>query len=243
MLESALAAVGTVGAVGAVGAAQAHGPGPLAVKGTYFEAGQEVTFRVVVREAKSGQTLAGAEASLPVAAIPKELPLRPQNFDQALRDQRLLAHGEEVSGKLRVEVWTNKGDRGLIFQEGEELKLHVRVNQPAWVQLSYLLANGMKAPLEQAWYIDASKVNRAVEYPATLEVAPPFGIEQVFAVASTDRPEPLRTHRKVVDGQPYDVVAEGVQGLVRHRGFRKKKPTLQLSEAHVSFTTTPRQAQ
>lgn len=213
--------------------------GPLVVKGTYFESSQEVTFRIMVREAKAGRAVAGAQASLPLGAVPQSLPLRPQNFEQALRDQRLLAHGEEVSGKLRVEVWTNKGDRGLIFQEGEELKIYMRVNQPAYVRLVYLLANKAKVPLEQAYFIDASKVNKAVEYPDVFEVAPPFGIEQIFAVAFTEKPKPLPTVTQVVDGEEYKVVTE-TETLVRHRGLKRKKKGLQTSEAVVSVTTMGR---
>ncbi|CAN0576100.1 unnamed protein product, partial [Laminaria digitata] len=193
---------------------------------------------ITLRHAKSGALVATARADLLRSSIPASLPLKPLNFDQALVDSKLLAEGEKVSGSLRVEVWTSKGDRNLVFTEGEELKIYMRVNQPAWVRLFYLLANKAKVPLEQAYFIDASKVNRAVEYPDAFEVSPPFGVEQIFAVAFTEKPQPVATKSVRIAQEPYEVVDD--QGLVRHRGLRRKKKTAQVAEARVTVTTTPR---
>lgn len=231
-IERALAKTGPVDGAAKPGA-------DLAIKGTYFEAGDMVSFKIIAREASSGRMVAGADAVVPLASIPKELPLKPQNFSEALREQRLLASGEEVSGDLRVELWTNRGDRGLVLHEGDELKLYMRVNQPAYVRLVYLLANRTKVMLEQAYYIDASKVNRAVEYPDSFVVSPPFGIEQVYAVAFTEKPAPLPTVERLVDGETYEVVGESAT-LVRHRGLKKAAKKNQTSEAVLSITTTPR---
>ena len=211
----------------------------VVIKGTYFDADQEVAFRLVAHETKSGRTIASAEARLPLKALPVEMPLKPQNFSQALQEQHLLAQGEEVSGNLRVELWTNKGDRHLVFNQGEEVKLVMRVNKPAYVRIVYLLAGGAKVPIDQAYFIDASKVNMAVEYPDTFTVSPPFGIEQIYAVAFTRKPEPLPTVKRVVDGEEYDVVAE-VDTLVRHRGIKRKEAAAETSESTVSLTTMPR---
>jgi hypothetical protein len=102
----------------------------------------------------------------------------------------------------------------------------------------YLLANKAKVPLEQAYFVDASKVNRAVEYPDTFEVSAPFGVEQIFAVAYTVKPKPVATKSIKVGGEPYDVVDDTV--LIKHRGLRRKKKGAQVAEARVTPTTTPR---
>ena len=65
----------------------------------------------------------------------------------------------------------------------------MRVNRPAYVRLVYILANGSKVVLEQAYFIDASKVNQAVEYPDKFEVSAPFGVERLYAVAFTETPD------------------------------------------------------
>jgi hypothetical protein len=192
---------------------------------------------LVARAVKDGRAVASAEASLPKPAVPAELPTLPQNFAQALADQKLLAPEELVAGGLRLEAWTNKGRTGLVFAKKEEVAIFLRVNQPAYVRLVYLLATGRKVMLEQAYFIDSTKVNRAVEYPSRFEVSAPFGVEQLFAVAFTEKPEPLPTAKETVDGEEYEVVAEGLGGMVKHRGLVKKKAAAQSAEAALALTT------
>ena len=145
----------------------------------------------------------------------------------------------EPVGDLRLELWTNKGDRGLVFGEGEELKLYMRVNRSAYVRLIYVLANGAKVPLEQAYFLDKGKVNRAVEYVDSFEVTGPFGVEQIFGVAFEEKPRDLPTRPKKFGGETYDVVVEAAT-MVRHRGLKKKKKKAQIAEAMLTITTTPR---
>lgn len=216
-------------------------PSTLAIRGTYTERGNEVRIVVVVSDAKDGRVVASASAELAKSAIPGELALLPQNFAQALKDQKVLAAGEEVSGQLRVELWTNKGRSNLVYKEREELKLFMRVNRPAYVRLVYVLAkqhNGeqIKVPLSQSYYIDATKVNLAIEYPDAFEVSAPFGVEHVQAVAFTDKPDPLPTKKMNIDGEDYEVV--GTADMVKHRGVKVKKAEAQTAEALISLTTT-----
>lgn len=231
MLESAIARTSIQGKKACLG--------EVLVQGTYFDSNKMVSMQITGRDPKQGKMLAGAQTKLPMAGIPKALPVKPQNFDEALKSQKLLAHGEAVSGDLQVEVWTNKGDRNLVFSEVEELKIFLRVNQPAYVRLVYLLTSGAKVPLEQAYFIDSTKVNRAVEYPDAFEVSPPFGIEQIYAVAFTEKPIDLPTVTQVFDGEEYDVVTTE-QVLIKHRGLKKKQKKAQSAETVLSLTTMPR---
>ena len=144
-----------------------------------------------------------------------------------------------MAGALDLQVWTSKGRTGLVFAKKEEVTLYLKVNQPAYVRMVYLLATGRKVGLEQSYYIDASKVNQAVEYPNKFEVSPPFGVEQLFAVAFTEKPEPLLTAKETVDSEEYEVVAEGMAAMVKHRGLTKKKSAAQTAEATIALTTTP----
>ena len=116
--------------------------------------------RVVAREARTGRLIASAELSLAQSAIRADLRKPPENFEQYLRDSEKLEAGEYVSGNLRIDVRTNKGSRGLLFESGEEMSLFVRVNQPAWVKLVYVLASGDHVPIDQAWFIDGEKANQ-----------------------------------------------------------------------------------
>lgn len=214
----------------------------LAFKGTYTEEADTVRIIVYAREVKSGRTVASAQASVPRKAIPADLPLTPPNLMQALRDQKILAAGEEVNGGLHLELFTNKQDAGgsQVFQAKEELKLFVRVNKPCYVRLVYLLQNGYKVPIAQSWFIKEGDVNKLVEFTDAFEIAPPFGSEIIQAAAFTDKPEALATKKIVVEGTEYDVVLDGTQALVKHRGFSRKKANAETADTFVTITTMPK---
>jgi hypothetical protein len=219
----------------------AKAAGAKLVRGVYLEHAGEIRLSATLKEVKTGRLLDSAETTLPRAALPKGVALKPANFETALRDQKILAEGELLSGDLRVEVWTDRGRRGVVYTEGEELKIYLRVNQPAWVRLVYVLQSGSQVPLEQAYYIDASKVNFVVEYPEAFEVVPPFGVEHIHATGFTVRPEPLATRRVMIDGVSYDIVADGMSSVVRTRGLTRVRndEKFAMAEAFVAVTTTP----
>ena len=225
-----------------VAAAQATGPArSLAVKGTYLESGGALRVIVLVRDSTSGTAVASAEGTVPKSAIPASLAIVPQNLQQALIDQKILGANETVSGALRVELWTSKGHSNLVYTNKEEMRLYLRVNKPAYVRLVYLLAgNGLRVPINQAFFIDQAKVNLAVEYPDGFEISPPFGIEQISAVAFTERPEPLMTKKVNVGGEDYDVVIDDTASLVKHRGIKIKKAGAETSDALLTLTTLAR---
>lgn len=211
----------------------------VVVRGTFSDPGERVRLVITARDGASGAILGGAEASFPKSAVAKGTELVPSNLKDALAQEKILGGGAIVSGKLRLELSTNKGERNLVFSQGEELKIYLRVNQPAYVRMIYLLASGAKVPIEQAYFLDASKVNQTVEYPNAFEVSSPFGVEQIFAVAFTEKPDPLPTVKQTIGGEEYEVVRE-VTALVKHRGLKKKDKPLETAEAVVSMTTLPR---
>lgn len=212
----------------------------LAVRGIYIEQRDEIRLSATAKESESGKLVGHAETSVPRRALPAGLSLRPANFQTALKDQKLLADGELISGDLRLDLWTDRGRRGLVYHESENLTLFLRVNKPAWVRLLYVLQNGAQVPLDQGYYVDAAKVNFALEYPAVFEVLPPFGIELIHGTAFTQRPKPLPTRVVSIQGVEYEVVAENLQEhLVRTRGLHRKKQ-VEISESFITITTTPR---
>ncbi len=209
------------------------------VRGVYLERGDEVRITATVRDAASGRLVASAETSLPRSVLPRDVSLKPANFESALRDQKILGEGELISGDLQLEVWTDRGRRGVVYTESEELVLHYRVNQPAWIRIIYVLQSGEQIPISSAWYVDASKVNQVITYPDSFEIVPPFGAEMIHATAFTERPPQLVTERRMIAGEPYEVVADGTRQIVRTRGLRRKKKD-EMAEALVTVTTMPR---
>lgn len=208
----------------------------IAIRGSYHEDGELFQVRATAREAGSGRLLASAEIGLAASGVPPTIATKPANFDSYAKTIGKLAGGELVSGDLRIDLRTNKGIRGLVFDEGEDLSIYVRVNQPAWVSLIYVLTNGEHVPIEQAWYIDGEKVNQLVEYPSSFEIVPPFGVEMIHAMAHSEKPPRLVTRHTRIEGQDYDVIDEGADQVVRNRGIARKKKK-QVAEQTLQLTT------
>ena len=113
------------------------------------------------------------------------------------------------------------------------------MNKPCYVRLVYLLQSGNKVPIPQAWYIPEGDVNKLAEFTDTFQIAAPFGSESIHAASFTDKPEPLPTAKKTIEGTEYDVLTEGTQVLVKQRGFKKQTKS-ETADAVVSITTMPR---
>lgn len=212
---------------------------PAVLEGTYFVTGDDIKIVCQVRDVDSGRTVAAAQTTLAKKAVGAELPLQPQNYQQALADQKVLGLDEIVSGGLRLELWTSTGGDRQVLHEGVEFSIFVRINQPAYVRLIYHLADGKRVLLEDGYRIDASKVNFSVEYPEKFEIAPPFGVERLHAVASTEKMPPLRTRRETVEGVEYDLV-DDLPATVAHRGIKRvKRDSPLFTEALLTVTTLP----
>ncbi len=245
-LERAMAS-GRLSEQGSVVLASSRGlesamPAHLAIRGVYIEEGeQRVRLSATAVDVGGGRLVASAQTSLPRSALAPNLDLRPANFEKILQDQRALGASEAVvSGDLRLEVWTGKGRRSVLYSEGEELTLFMRVNRPAWVRLIYTLQSGAEVPIDQAYYIDESKVNKVVEYPDAFEVVAPFGAEMLHATAFTQKPSRLPTVLRRFDGVEYEIIADGlVETTQRTRGLARKKK-LEIAEDRVTITTAPR---
>lgn len=209
------------------------------IQGVYFQEGENLRLSATLRGLDTGALLGGAETLIAKSRVPHGIALFPKNLEQAMVDQRLLSEGELVDGKLRVEIWADKGRRGVVYTESEDIRIFIRVNAPAYVRLIYVLESGVQVPIDQAYYIDGSKVNMAVEYPDSFEVVPPFGIEHIHATAFTNRPAPLPIAKRVIDGIHYEVVSQGLSTVVRHRGIKRKKKD-EVAESLLSISTLPR---
>ena len=208
-----------------------------ALSGTYWEQPDGVRVIATLRAIGSGTAVAAAEIGIPAAVMKSAgLALTPQNYRQAYADMKAFAENEVVGGGLAVELWTSRGSNPIV-NEGEKVKLSVRVSQPAYIRILYHLADGHRALLVDNHYVDASKVNKVYELPDEFECAAPFGAETVQVFASTERMPDLRT----VNTDGYDLLKEDLSNaLTKSRGLKKVTGKALNAEARMTLTTMPR---
>jgi hypothetical protein len=218
----------------------------LVFRGTYWESGDSVELHIIAQSVDSGQKVGNGFSEFPVSAIPPGYDLKPQNAEEALKSQYAIADGAIVDGGLQVEVWTNRGrnEDVLVFEGGDTLQLYFKVNQPAYLQVTYDLATGEKVLLEESYYIGMDKVNQVVRYPYEFEVVPPFGVERLMVSAFSQKPPAPNVLIDYIDGERYEVFGNTKAVVAQTRGLRKKQQDsgdtdVKVGEAFLTMTTVP----
>ena len=167
------------------------------------------------------------------------------NFD------RLLHEGVVLSSKLKVAISSNKGSDALLFNEGEEINLLVKLNKMGYYyivgytqtdkqHLSYLLELN-DAPGDAAFvkFVNADDANRWISL-GSFTVEPPFGIESIQVIASNQKITMLPPHRYDNATGYYIIDKKPENGLSKIRGLiRKKSQKKEIAEAVLIFTTMP----
>ncbi len=207
----------------------------LVMRGTYWDESEVLNVIVVLKDMKTSETVAGMDIPVDKQKLAREnVNYLPQNFEQAMADQQVLMQDELVGGGLLLECWTDKGTDSPIYTSGEKMKVFVRVNQPAYLRFIYFLADGKKTLLYDDFYIDASKVNKAVEIPRQFTCTPPFGVETLQVLAQVETFPELKTEK--VGGYLY-ILEDTRALLIKTRGMMQEMPTDLKAEKRIVITT------
>ena len=213
------------------------------VRGSYWIDGDTVILRLLV-QTTAGELLGSSTLSIPRSSVPPAVEITPRNAAQALADRFTIAEGAVADGGISVEVWTHMGrneDR-LVFTEGETVSFFFRVNQPCFLQITYLLASGDKVLLDESFYIGIDKVNMAVRYLIEFTVVPPFGVERLIVTAYEDAPPKPNVTVGRISGQDYQVfgtveaVYAATRGLVPNSKTDPNR-TARVGETSLTLTT------
>ncbi|HYF68449.1 MAG TPA: hypothetical protein VD884_09940 [Ohtaekwangia sp.] len=201
--------------------------------GTYWEDKDKLKVTSLLRDEITGDAIASASCYIPLSSL-SDIAFMPENYHDAMVNMKVFARDEMKGGELQVEVMTNKGKDGEIYDEGEIMKLFVRTNRECYVRFIYHLADGSKVLLLDNYYINRDNVNLVYELPYTFECAEPFGVETLQVNAQTAMFEPLTTHH--ADG--YEFIDENTeQILVKTRGFKRKDDEILKAEKIMVITT------
>lgn len=194
------------------------------LSGSYWEEGQDGLQVVMalrkVEDDLNQAILAGEEGWTTIATlINSKLEYKPSNYFYAVEKGKLFSKNEIVNGGAKLEIWTNKGDEGLIYKEGDKLRLLIRMNKIGYIRLINHWADGTQVMLLDNYYIDYRKVNRVIKLPLEWEVTCPCGIEFVQANAQNVEFVPLDT--KMKDGFNL-ITAETKEVIIKNRSYSEE---------------------
>ena len=221
----------------------------VVIRGSYWPEDDRVEVQLTARSIESGHVVAAAHTTIPITAVDAAT-LAPANADVALTGTNALLNDQVVTGGLELDVWTDRGrnESALVFEEGDVIQFYFRVNQPAFLQLSYVLASGDTVLLEERFYIGVDRVNRVVALPYRFQVVPPFGVERLIVTAHSDEPPRPDVIPRQISGQPYQVFRSPGDAVVRTRGLVREQTEqtgespaqTRVGEAHLTITTIAR---
>lgn len=170
------------------------------------------------------------------------------DFDQ------LLKAGIAMSGNLRVDISTNLGKRDLLFRQGDELELLVKLSEPGYFYAvghtvketenkSYLVElRESDGPRKFIYFVNADDANKWISI-GKFQVEAPFGVEglQVYA-SNKDLADSLpATKLDSATGLYIVEAANRTEGVVKTRALIKKfAKKAETSEASLMFTTKAR---
>ena len=110
----------------------------MVLRGGYLELADAVRVFARVVALETGNQVAAAEVEIPLELVRAAgLTVKPQNFAALMQDLGVFRADELIGGNLQVEAWTDRGSENLLLEEGEEIALAVRVNQPCYLQMVY----------------------------------------------------------------------------------------------------------
>lgn len=212
-------------------------PFKYTISGTYWEEGNNLKMVTVLKDARNQKTIASAENTIPKFVLEKNaVAYKPDNFEKALKDQRIFKTDEIVPSDLNVEIWANKGNENLIYTENDTLALYVRANNKCYLRLIYYLADGSKVLMMDNYYVSPEKVNKIIKLPDEFVCAEPFGAETMVLNAQSEPFVPLMTKEQY--GYTF-ILDDTKQVVMNTRGFKKLNTgkELQKAEQRLLFTT------
>jgi hypothetical protein len=178
----------------------------------------------------NGNTLATRIASLAPAAY-QGIQTKPStvNFDRLLHD------GLVQSNDFKAQINSNRGSESVLFDEKDEVELFVKISRPGYFYVvghvvktaenySYLLELSQAERNRRfVRYVNADDVNKWLSI-GRFETTPPFGIESLQLIASSDDPiNRLPSHQLDHKTELHLIASNAQQGVTHTRALKPKR--------------------
>ena len=214
---------------------------PPRLSSSYWQDGDEITIRTILRDVNTGEFLASAVVRFLKSEQREPLNYQPRGYTAMQIEKNafepgyfttqrsgnntgpatpevLTAYPFSPIGGLEIDVWTGEGRGPLSYTAGEKVKIFARVNQPAYLRLLYTLADQRRTLLVDNHYIGPAEVGNTVEIGEFLCDAP-FGTELLIAAARTEKFPAIETHE--VEGYHVLVDPDAASAAKRFRGLKR----------------------
>jgi hypothetical protein len=219
------------------------------LKGEYEQLDNSIhlTYRLLD---SSGNTIETRIAAIAADAY-KGVQTKPTTVDF----DRLLHEGVVLGNDFKAQLNSNRGSENVLFDEKDEVELFVKVSRPGYFYVvghvvkkdenfSYLLELS-QADRDRRFirYANADDVNKWLSV-GRFEATPPFGIESLQLIASSDDPiNRLPSHPLDKKTELYVTANNAQQGITKTRALKPKRSDADKqyqAEAVLMFTTMPK---
>jgi len=215
--------------------------------GNYLITKKNIVLNYDLLESRTNRVVSSKTVTINKKAY-KNLQIRPKNIDF----DALLNSGIINSSDLKVSLQSNKGSDSLLFREGEEVELFIKLNKMGYVYIvgytqsdresfSYLLElNEGHGDAKFKMFVNADDANRWLSLGSFI-VSKPFGVESLQIIASNKKIKRL-PNTKYDEESGYYIVSKKIKKtLLKTRGLkRKRSKKVEMSEDVLTFTTMPR---
>ncbi|MBN3036793.1 MAG: DUF4384 domain-containing protein [Bacteroidales bacterium] len=204
---------------------------PYLLSGNYIEEGDKLKINVQLINTQTNYSTTCVVCYLPMDYLSAfGMEYKPPNIEQDTEIQKIIDTRDE-SNDFEINLWTNKGNEGVTFFEGEILKITVISNMSCYLRLVDVLADGTMTLMLDNEYLEQSRANAEYTLPDKFTCSAPFGAEKLILMASTSPFAELDTFRQ----GGYTIIRNDLGTVMaRSRGF---VTDVQYAEKSITVTT------
>ena len=212
--------------------------------GNYMQTSDGLLLRYTLLKTSTQESITSAIVSL----LPKAY-AKVQTVPKTLSFDKLLHAGVALSSDLRVQVATNKGSEDLLFMEGEEITLMVKLNKMGYYYVvgytelhgkpyAYLIElNEAHGDAKFISFVNADDANKWIAL-GSYDVEAPLGVESLQVIASNHKIKSLPNHFFDKKNGYYKLGVEAKEAVSVTRGLKRKRAKeSEMAESVLMFTT------
>ena len=168
---------------------------PYEISGKYVQEGERVKVTGFLKNSTTQAVVSSAEFYLPASVL--------QNNGNGVVD---------LTAKLQADLWTNKGNENVSYQQGESMRIYYQVNKPCFVRVLYITSENDSIVLLDNYSIEMKEAGKPMMIMEGTSSSP-YGKEKILLLSSTVQLPPItyvvRDNIKVIVPNSAPVASRG----------------------------------